>query len=379
MRGTVDQLRRVSHHGDDVYSPIEIKQRAQPVEADWVQLDLYVWLLGQIQGILPPAELWLGADAYGRPRRRLPHGYDEDRLMALALRALQTFTAAQEPPVRIEAHCNTCHWYSSCQAIAQREKRIDLLYGVSGKTRRNLEAAGITSLAQVAALSVAALQEIKGIGPKTAPRIRANAQAWLENRPVWLDSLPDAARQPGWMFDLETREARGKIVPWCMGWCDSEGQTRIVLVAPVQLPEALTLPDGQRVTLAPDSDSAWEVFAQDAAAAPVYHWTAYDATILRGSAPADTIRRLEPRLHDLHATLKQVVTLPLKSASIKPVSMHLGFAWPGYTDWFAAYLDYQHWLDTGDLDALTRACMYQRADVQSMALVWRWLVANAPG
>ena len=60
------------------------------------------------------------------------------------------------------------------------------------------------------------------------------------------------------------------------------------------------------------------------------------------------------------------------------MSTHLGFAWPGYQDWFAAYLDYQHWLDTGSLDALARACLYQRADVQSMALVWRWLVAHAP-
>ena len=380
LRGRVDRLVRVWHDGEPVYSPVEIKQRNHLEDADWLQLDLYVWLLSLIQGAAPPAELWLGADDLGRPRWRLAHDYDEDRLMAAALRATHLLTSAPEPPVRIEPHCATCHWLASCQGIARRERRIDLLYGVSRTTRANLEAAGIRRLEDVVARSPDALQAIKGIGPKTAPRIRANAQAWLENRPVWLDALPEVCRQPGWMFDLETWEVRGRTVPWCMGWCDGDGQTLIALVAPVQLPETLALPDGQTVILAPDSDAAWEVFAGAVGEddRPIFHWSGYDAAILRGSAPAHVTPQLMPRLHDLNATLKRVVSLPLKSTSIKPVSTHLGFAWPGYQDWFAAYLDYRHWLDTGSLEALARACLYQRADVQSMALVWRWLVDHAP-
>lgn len=380
LRGRADQLLRVWHHGEAVYSPVEIKQRSQPEEADWLQLDLYVWLLSLLQGTVPPAELWLGADPLGRPRRRLAHDYDEDRLMAALLRAAHLTASAPEPPVRIEPHCATCHWFTACQGVAQREKRLDLLYGVSRTTRASLEAAGIARLEDLVARSPDELQAIKGIGPRTAPRIRANAQAWLENRPVWLDALPEVCRQPGWMFDLETWEIGGRTVPWCMGWCDGDGQTHITLVAPVQLPEPLALPDGQQVTLAPDSDAAWEVFAAAVSedSRPIFHWSGYDAAILRGSAPEYVRAQLAPRMHDLNATLKRVVSLPLKSTSIKPVSTHLGFAWPGYQDWFAAYLDYQHWLETGSLDALARACLYQRADVQSMALVWRWLVAHAP-
>jgi predicted RecB family nuclease len=380
IRGRVDQLLRVWHHGEYIYSPIEIKQRSQPEDGDWLQLDLYVWLLSLIQGTVPPAELWLSADALGYPRCRLVHEFDEERLMAAMSRVMSLLTTAPEPPVRIEPHCKLCHWYAACQGVAQREKHINLLYGVSRNTLANLEAAGILHLELVAALSPDELQQVKGIGPKTAPRIRANAQAWLENRPVWLAALPDKCRQPGWMFDLETLEIGGRTVPWCMGWCDGDGQTQIALVAPVQLPEALTLSDGQMVTLVPDSASAWEVFAEAVSGSdgPLFHWTGYDVGILRSSAPAAARARLEPRFHDLHATLKQVVSLPLKSTSIKPVSMYLGFEWPGYNDWFAAYLDYRHWLESGSLEALTRACMYQRADVQSMALVWRWLVVNNP-
>ncbi|MCD4687522.1 MAG: TM0106 family RecB-like putative nuclease [Anaerolineae bacterium] len=380
LRGQVDQLLRVQQHGETLYAPIEIKQRTRPDTADWLQLDFYVWLLSQMQGTSPLGELWLGADAAGRPRRRVAHDYDEERLLNAVLRVARLREVSPEPPVSLASHCKSCPWIAQCQDVAQREKRLDLLYGVSRTTRRNMEAAGIMILAHVVALTAEELQQIKGIGPKTAPRILANAQAWLDNAPVWLNALPEVCCQSGWMFDLETHEVRGKTVPWCMGWCDEHDVTHIALVAPVQLPEPLTLPDGQQLTLVPDSDSAWEVFADAIrdSSGPIYHWTGYDAAIMRDSAPAHVTAELAPRLHDLNSTLKRVVSLPLKSTSIKPVSLHLGFAWPGYNDWFAAYVDYQHWLERDEVAALERACMYQRADVQSMAFVWRWLMTHAP-
>lgn len=256
---------------------------------------------------------------------------------------------------------------------------LHLLYGVSRKTREQMRLAGLTTLAQVAALSPKALQQIKGIGPVTAPAIQANARAWLERRPIWRCSLPEDFRLPGWMFDLETLDLGGCVVPWSLGWCDSEGQTSIVLVAPVQSITRVTLLDGQAITLAPDGDTAWSVFAE-AVSFPgeaIFHWTGYDAAILDSTAPSEVKAVLGLRMVDLHRIVRTTISLPLRSTSIKPVSVYLGFEWPGYQDWFAAYLDYRHWLTSGDLRALTRACMYQRADVQSMAWVWRWLVAHA--
>lgn len=81
---------------------------------------------------------------------------------------------------------------------------------------------------------------------------------------------------------------------------------------------------------------------------------------------------------DLFRGVENVVSLPLKEWSIKKVSTHLGFEWPGPRDYRAAYIDYRSWLDTNDLPTLARACTYQRADVHSLAYVWRWLVKNAP-
>lgn len=376
LRGRVDQLRRVRHHGAYVYAPVEIKQHSQPEAADWVQLDFYVWMLGQLRGAVPPGELWLGADAYGQARRRVIHEYDETRLMDALTRAARVLTAAESPSVVIAPPCKRCPWNATCQETAQEAGQIDLLYGVSRKTRAHMRQAGIATLRDVAALSPEALQQVKGIGPATAPTIRANAQAWLEKRPVRYSPLPEVCTRNGWMFDLETLESGGRAIPWCMGWCDTEGNTHIALVAPVQQPCPLILPDGQAITLTPDSDSAWDVFAGviGDSGSPIFHWTGYDMGILRATAPDHVRERLEPHMHDLHRSFTRSISLPLNSTSIKPVSAYLGFPWPGYNDWFAAYVDYMSWLETGDLDTLTRACMYQRADVQSMAWVWRWLV-----
>lgn len=380
VRGRPDRLVRVAHAGALVYAPIEIKRRREPEAPDWVQLDLYAWLLSHVQGIVPPGELWLGATDLGAPARRDPHEYDEDRLMDALLRVIAALDASEAPPVRLEGHCKTCPWQTACRADAEQEQSLDLLYNVSRATRDGLAAAGLARLADIAACAPEDLLAVRGIGPVTAPRLRANAQALVEGRPVWYGTLPDDLRLGGWMFDLETYEARGQTVPWCMGWCDAAGETRIALVAPVQLPEPLTLADGQHVTLVPDSDTAWEVLAEAVAAqdGPICHWTAYDANILRGSAPAAMRARLEPRMFDLHAAFRRAVSLPLPSTSIKVVSAYLGFVWPDNPDWFAAYLDYQFWLESGDEAALARACAYQRADVQSMAWVWRWLMASDP-
>ncbi|MBI5958464.1 MAG: TM0106 family RecB-like putative nuclease [Chloroflexi bacterium] len=380
LHARVDRLVRLAYQGKIVYAPVEIKQRSKPEEADWVQLDFYVWLLDLIQGTPPPAWLWLGANALGQPRTRLEHEYDESRLLDTLKRVMSVLDAVSAPPIHLEDHCKHCLWYSFCQTAARQEGHLDLLYNIPHATRDNLRFAGVNTLADVLAAPVESLTAIKGIKKKTAQKIRANAQALLNGQPVWQNTLPDDCRQPGWMFDLETCEVNGKTVPWCMGWCDIEGNTHIALVGLVQLPERLTLADGQRVILVPDSDTAWDTFAEAMSSSdrPVYHWSGYDAALLRGSAPGYVVNQLIPRMHDLNATLKQVVSLPLKSTSIKVVSTHLGFEWPGQRDYRAAYVDYRYWLDSGDLTTLARACTYQRADVQSLAFVWRWLVTHPP-
>ena len=378
VRGKPDYLERVEHFGVSAYRPIEIKRRRQPDPTDWVQLDLYVWLLRQIQSETPPGELWLGADEYGHPRQRLPHEYDEERLMAALGATIAVLDTPSMPPANTGTHCDFCPWQAMCFTARVQDRQVDLLSGVGPTLRQSLEAARLTTIEAIAACPLGELQQVPGVGPRRAQQLQANARAWVEQRPIWREPLPDTCRQPGWMFDLETYWADGQTVPWCMGWCDSTGTTQIAVLAPGRGPEVLILPDGQPVILAPDVDSLWGVLADAVAETdgPLYHWSAYDRTILRGSAPPELQEQLAPRFVDLLATCKRAVSLPVPSLSLKVVSRYLGFPWPGSDDWFAAYLDYCTWLDWNDVEALTRACVYQRADVQALAWVWRWLVSQ---
>src|SRR5690606_18796816 len=51
-----------------VYAPVEIKQYSTLTTADHLQMDLYIWLLSQVQTIEPlVAEFWLGADVMSKP------------------------------------------------------------------------------------------------------------------------------------------------------------------------------------------------------------------------------------------------------------------------------------------------------------------------
>jgi predicted RecB family nuclease len=130
----------------------------------------------------------------------------------------------------------------------------------------------------------------------------------------------------------------------------------------------------------PDKDYAWEAFAQAIADndCPIYHWTGYDAGVLRGTANWTVRAQLESRMHDLHRSFKHSVKFPIDGNSLKVVARYLNFTWAEYDAWDAAYWDYQRWLRRGDVEALARACNYQRADVQAMVVVWNWLMEHLP-
>lgn len=242
-----------------------------------------------------------------------------------------------------------------------------------------MRAMGICTVAQVAALSAEALDAIPGIGPATAHRIRRYAEAMLQQRAIWMDALPPVCRRPGLMFDLETDpETRD---PWSLGWCDPDGNVMIALLAPGMAPGTLRLEDGSHIVLATDNDAVWQVFCDAAMGdTPIYHWTGYDAGIMRQYAPEHVRAHLTGRMHDLHATFRRTVALPQRSTSLKPVARYLGFEWPDGAEsgmgWWLAWRDYQTWRFADDAAALARACRYQRADVDALALVWRWMQAE---
>jgi predicted RecB family nuclease len=248
------------------------------------------------------------------------------------------------------------------------------LPGLRPETRAHLRLLGITTLEQFVAFSPDDLRQFKGI-KSTAPRIHATARAYMEQKPIWYNDLPPACSQCGFNFDLETDPATG--VPWSWGWSNGEGEVNIILVVAGRQAE-FRLPDGQEVTVAPTSDDAWRAFAEAVGDCdwPVYHWSGFDAGVLRATAPEDAKARLTHRMTDLLAAFNHCVRFPIPNSSLKTVAAYLAFSWSAYADWWQAYNDYRHWLRTGETHPLMRACSYQADDVKALALVWKWLNAN---
>lgn len=249
---------------------------------------------------------------------------------------------------------------------------IDELARISGlrrDSREALHAAGIHTLEQLAALPDDALRQIRGI-KSTAPSIRAAAESLVRNAPVWHGPLVPQCRLAGVMFDCETNPSNGQ--PWSLGWLDCDGEPHVALVG---RGAHRRLPDGTHVHIAPHADDAWHIMADALAGAdtPIFHWTGYDAGVLRATAPAAVRQTLEPRFFDLHRAFSRAVRFPVDGTSLKRVSAFLGFSYGAYESWFAAWEDYRHWLRSGSDDALVRSMRYQMDDVIALNLVWQWL------
>lgn len=255
---------------------------------------------------------------------------------------------------------------------------LSLLPRLSRQARENLYRAGITTLHELAALSVEELQRIKGI-KKTAHAHHASARAYVENCPVWMQPVPEVLHQGGWMFDLETAALTGGDgLPWSLGWSDEQGVSQIALVAPGKARGVVSLLGFAKLILVGDTDEAWQAFYESVGVddKPIYHWTGFDAGVLRATAPLHIRQALLGRMHDLHHTFVNTVRLPLKSYSIKKVAPYFGFNWSGYEEWWAAETDYRRWLATDNADYIYRSCGYQRDDVLALAVIWDWLVKN---
>lgn len=380
VRGRVDWLRRVSQPsslGRWSYEPVEIKLRQEVNIEDRLQLDLYLWLLNQEQGIQASGWFWMGRDSDNRPLHVMEHALDEARLLAAFERAAALLEAASAPPVYLASHCKTCPWQSSCEQTAAAGRDIALLPGLSRQTWAHMQRENVTTLEHILSLSPQELSRFKGVGKTRALEMQAHARAVVSGIPVPRCPLPDKVRLPGVMLDLETRLDDGAV--WCFGWRGADGRTQVAIVDEYCEEDMLHCPDGQAITIIKNSDEGWRMVteAADELPGPVYHWGNFEKGVLRSTAPADVIYALDSRLHDLNRTFRQTYALPVRGTSIKKVAPYLGFHWPEGTNALSAWADYSAWLSESNADALARACAYNRADVDALALIWQWMVDSS--
>jgi predicted RecB family nuclease len=379
FRGKIDRLER---HIDGFYYPIEIKQYKQLNEADLLQLDFYCFLLGQIQGNIPNGEFWLSSQASGFPEQKIAHTYNPERLQLALFRWVNLFRFKKPPKLIYESHCRKCHWQSFCVDELKNKNRIELLHNLRKNSRQALKEKGIFTLEQLVTLSVEELGEIKGI-KTTAVKYKAQAQAYINKTPVQYAEISPRASEKGIMFDLET-DTNWEIRyfhSWCMGWSNTEGDTNIIIVNSQHDKQNYILDGKTEIHIVQTPEAAWSLLYEQIKESdtPIFHWTKYDATTLKKTAPKQVQEALLPRMHDLADSFTKSVQLPIRSYSIKEVARYFGFKWQRYENWQRALWDYTLWKNTGDYQYLERAASYQRDDVLSMLVVWQWMNKQAKG
>lgn len=370
VRGRMDWLQRL-HHAPHLYFPVEIKLRQTPTLADELQLDLYLWLLEGAQGAgITEGVFLLGEDA------RQVHQYNAERLLDALRQTADILAAADAPSIFLASHCDLCPWKAACVQTAHDMRDVAALPGLKRDTWQALRDSRLNTWDDLIAQTPKELQRFRGLGPATARTLHAYAQAFAHSAPRWLDVLSPEASQPGLMFDLETRLDNGQ--PWCFGWLEPGGTFRAAVVNAYCDSGPLSLSNGATITIVPDSDTGWRMFA-DAAEhypGPIYHWSGFERSVLRATAPGVVTDALFERLHDLHRTFRQTCVLPVRGTSIKVVAGYLGLTWPDSSSALTAWSDYLAWLQEGDDDRLACAIAYNRADVEALDLIQRWLIAH---
>jgi predicted RecB family nuclease len=374
FRGAIDRLER---HADGFYYPIEIKKYTQLTEADYLQLDFYCLLLGEIQGKIPNGEFWLSSQANSFPEQKIHHEYNPERLKAALDRWVNLFRFKKPPELIYESHCRKCHWQAFCVSQLKKDHKIESLWKMEKVTRQELKARGIFTLEQFVTLSIDEIRELSGVN-RTAFRYKAHAEAWINDAPVRYAGLPSHLLNGGIMFDLETNVRERNLPVWSIGWSNNQERVKIVIVNPEHDTPNYVLDERTDISIVKSPEAAWWFFYDSIkdSDTPIYHWWWYENSTIKRDAPKEIQEALLPRMHDLGQIFIKSVQLPVRHYSMKDVASHFEFQWEVHQSWEQAFWDYGEWKATSSYEALKRAASYQRDDVLSMLTVWRWMVED---
>jgi predicted RecB family nuclease len=362
-----------SRFGDWIYVPANIELGKRPKQEYQVVAAFHAQVLATVQGVIPEtASLIL---------RTKNSNYAVDlfkwtpRMQQILEEYIQVLELPNPPEVFISRQkCNLCHWYSECYAIAQSEKHLSLLPGVTPLRYTQLQDLAITTLESLANTSPSILENLLGFDREVAPKLVMQAQSVLERRPLILPyPLPieditftapielyfDIEAQP----DLELNYLLGVLV------VDRLANTEKFYSFLADKPE--------------DEELVWQQFLDlvwQYPEAPIYHFCVYEFDTVKRLAklygtPNSLVRPVLSRFVDVYEQLTQSVALPVESYALKAIARWLGFEWREKEASGAKCIYwYDQWLETGDRTLLEIIQSYNEDDCRATRRVKDWLV-----
>lgn len=364
--------------GDWMYVPTHIKLGRRPKAEYQIVAAFSAHLLEAVQGVLPStAGLILRTQEFYRVslERWMPIMQD------MLSECTETLVQCKEPEVFISRQrCSLCQWYSSCYAIAQHDRHISLLPGVTPSRYQNLQAVGVTTVESLAESTISTLEP--AFGSEVAFELVQQAQSTVQNRAILRQTRVEETEAPQLVSATNTLPTAPVELYFDI---EAEPELQLDYLLGVLVRDRYTNSETFHPLLAEhprDEVTIWQQFLDLVLLypdAPIFHFSEYEVETVKRLAklyntPLSIVQPLLSRFVDVHQRVVKNVTLPVESYSLKNLAKWLGFEWrdPSVTGSQCVCL-YDRWLETGDRSLLYAILRYNEDDCRATYQLKNWL------
>lgn len=351
--------------GNFYYIVKEIKSAKNLRKGHIMQAAFYNYVLGQLQGFTPE-EFYL----INREDEEFVYSYHQyEKELSDALEDIKEIINGK----KILPSINTKYpWTNYAEKLARRRKDITLVQGITESSRDAYFQAGFKTIDSIVHASAADLITVKGVGLKTAEKVKRSAKAWKTGKPVIFGKLQFKPVAVEIFFDLETAMPNEELgitesVNYLFGMLVRNDKEVFVPIVAKSLPE---------------EKKAFKEFLKFLSRFDdyiLYTYTGYEEEqLLRMFKDYKTPKKIREKILgsiiDLHKVVTSLVVFPTLNNGLKSIAKYLGFKWRQAdvtgSESMAMYLEY---LEKKDEKILHKIIDYNEDDVTATRVLRDWL------
>lgn len=373
-----------SRFGDWVYIPADIKLSKRPKLEYQIQAAFHAQILANLQEIWPETA-WLMLRTERLYKVNLQQRLQQ--MQEIVSELISMLQNRQEPEVFMARQkCGLCTWYSSCHNVAETQKHLSLLPGVTPSRYAVLKNLNLTTLESLANTHPNDLEIYPEFAEGVGIQVVQQAESILTNKAILRNR-----KFPGEVDNTSLSIPKYRLTKLVNApvelYFDIEAQPEISLdyLHGVLVVDKRQNTEKFYVNLAEkpvDEELIWYQFLDlvwKYPIAPIYHFCEYEVQTVKRLAklyqtPAYQWKPLLKRFVDIHQVVTQTITLPVESYALKHIARWLGFEWRNpEANGAQSVCWYEEWLKTGDRSLLDAIIVYNQDDCYATYYLKEWL------